>query len=31
VARFGGDVGHMVPPGVAEDLLTLFNQTSPKA
>ena len=27
VARFGGDVRHMVPPGVAKDLTTLFNQT----
>jgi pantetheine-phosphate adenylyltransferase len=27
VARFGGDVGHLVPPGVAEDLARLFNQT----
>lgn len=26
VARFGGPVGHMVPTGVAEDLLRLFNQ-----
>jgi len=29
VARFGGDVGHMVPPGVARDLMRLFNQTNP--
>ncbi|MFM7651504.1 MAG: pantetheine-phosphate adenylyltransferase [Vulcanococcus sp.] len=29
VARFGGDVGHMVPTGVAEDLARLFNRTSP--
>jgi pantetheine-phosphate adenylyltransferase len=28
VARFGGDVRHMVPPGVAEDLCRLFNRTS---
>jgi pantetheine-phosphate adenylyltransferase len=27
VARFGGDVRHMVPPGVAKDLTKLFNQT----
>jgi pantetheine-phosphate adenylyltransferase len=27
VARFGGDVAHLVPPGVAEDLARLFNQT----
>jgi pantetheine-phosphate adenylyltransferase len=26
VARFGGDVGHMVPAGVAQDLARLFNQ-----
>ena len=26
VARFGGPVGHMVPTGVAEDLLRLFHQ-----
>ncbi|MCP9799501.1 pantetheine-phosphate adenylyltransferase [Synechococcus sp. RedBA-s] len=26
VARFGGDVRHMVPPGVAEDLSRLFNR-----
>lgn len=26
VARFGGDVGHMVPPGVAVDLERLFNR-----
>ncbi|MEB3297401.1 MAG: pantetheine-phosphate adenylyltransferase [Cyanobacteriota bacterium] len=25
VARFGGDVRHMVPPGVASDLTRLFN------
>jgi pantetheine-phosphate adenylyltransferase len=25
VARFGGDVRHMVPPGVASDLARLFN------
>ena len=29
VARFGGDVGHMVPTGVAEDLTRLFNRSSP--
>ncbi|MCP9850075.1 pantetheine-phosphate adenylyltransferase [Cyanobium sp. Morenito 9A2] len=29
VARFGGDVRHMVPAGVAEDLTRLFNQTAP--
>ena len=28
VARFGGNVRHMVPPGVAEDLCRLFNRTS---
>ena len=28
VARFGGDVRHMVPPGVAKDLATLFNRTN---
>jgi len=28
VARFGGDVGHMVPPGVAVDLERLFNRTA---
>jgi pantetheine-phosphate adenylyltransferase len=28
VARFGGDVRHMVPPGVAEDLARLFNRAS---
>jgi pantetheine-phosphate adenylyltransferase len=26
VARFGGDVSHMVPPGVADDLARLFNR-----
>jgi pantetheine-phosphate adenylyltransferase len=26
VARFGGDVAHLVPPGVAEDLTRLFNR-----
>ncbi|MEB3185096.1 MAG: pantetheine-phosphate adenylyltransferase [Cyanobacteriota bacterium] len=26
VARFGGDVRHMVPPGVADDLARLFNR-----
>ena len=30
VARFGGDVAHMVPPGVATDLARLFNQSTPK-
>jgi pantetheine-phosphate adenylyltransferase len=29
VARFGGDVRHMVPGGVAEDLARLFNRASP--
>ena len=29
VARFGGDVRHMVPPGVAEDLSRLFNRRTP--
>ncbi|MEB3360801.1 MAG: pantetheine-phosphate adenylyltransferase [Synechococcaceae cyanobacterium] len=29
VARFGGDVAHMVPPGVANDLEKLFNQAIP--
>jgi pantetheine-phosphate adenylyltransferase len=29
VARFGGDVRHMVPTGVASDLLRLLNRTSP--
>jgi pantetheine-phosphate adenylyltransferase len=29
VARFGGDVSHMVPEGVADDLVTLFNRLSP--
>ena len=27
VARFGGDVRHMVPTGVADDLSRLFNRT----
>jgi pantetheine-phosphate adenylyltransferase len=32
VARFGGDVGHMVPPGVAIDLERLFNrQAAPES
>jgi pantetheine-phosphate adenylyltransferase len=31
VARFGGDVGHMVPQGVAEDLRRLFNRPSTPA
>jgi pantetheine-phosphate adenylyltransferase len=29
VARFGGDVSHMVPAGVARDLEKLFNRSSP--
>ena len=29
VARFGGDVSHMVPPGVARDLGRFFNRPSP--
>jgi pantetheine-phosphate adenylyltransferase len=29
VARFGGDVRHMVPTGVAEDLSRLFNRRTP--
>lgn len=29
VARFGGDVRHMVPTGVASDLVRLLNRTSP--
>ena len=29
VARFGGDVRHMVPAGVADDLSRLFNRNSP--
>ena len=29
VARFGGDVRHMVPTGVADDLSRLFNRNSP--
>ncbi|MEB3317574.1 MAG: pantetheine-phosphate adenylyltransferase [Cyanobacteriota bacterium] len=29
VARFGGDVTHMVPLGVADDLARLFNQSTP--
>ncbi|EDY38164.1 pantetheine-phosphate adenylyltransferase [Cyanobium sp. PCC 7001] len=28
VARFGGDVHHMVPPGVAQDLAKLFNRAA---
>ena len=28
VARFGGDVSHMVPSGVAADLARLFNRSS---
>lgn len=30
VARFGGDIGPMVPPGVAQDLRRLFNRASPQ-
>jgi pantetheine-phosphate adenylyltransferase len=29
VARFGGEVRHLVPGGVAEELARLFNQTFP--
>lgn len=29
VARFGGDVSHMVPAGVAQDLRRFFNRPSP--
>jgi pantetheine-phosphate adenylyltransferase len=29
VARFGGDVSHLVPTGVAQDLSRLFNRTNP--
>ncbi|MEB3233967.1 MAG: pantetheine-phosphate adenylyltransferase [Cyanobacteriota bacterium] len=29
VARFGGDVRHMVPTGVADDLARLLNQATP--
>ncbi len=29
VARFGGEVRHLVPDGVAEELARLFNQTFP--
>jgi pantetheine-phosphate adenylyltransferase len=29
VARFGGDVRHMVPTGVASDLVRLLNRTTP--
>ncbi|MCP9884077.1 pantetheine-phosphate adenylyltransferase [Synechococcus sp. ATX 2A4] len=29
VARFGGEVRHLVPSGVAEELARLFNQTYP--
>lgn len=28
VARFGGDVSHLVPSGVADDLTRLFNQVN---
>jgi pantetheine-phosphate adenylyltransferase len=31
VARFGGDVSHLVPPVVAADLARLFNRASPDA
>jgi pantetheine-phosphate adenylyltransferase len=31
VARFGGDVAHLVPPVVADDLARLFNRSSPHA
>ena len=31
VARFGGDVAHLVPPVVAADLARLFNRLSPDA
>ena len=31
VARFGGDVSHLVPPVVAADLARLFNRSSPDA
>jgi pantetheine-phosphate adenylyltransferase len=31
VARFGGDVSHLVPPVVAADLARLFNRSSPSA
>ena len=31
VARFGGDVSHLVPPVVAADLARLFNRSSPPA
>jgi pantetheine-phosphate adenylyltransferase len=31
VARFGGDVAHLVPPVVAADLARLFNRSSPDA
>jgi pantetheine-phosphate adenylyltransferase len=30
VARFGGDVGHLVPQGVANDLRRFFNRSSPQ-
>jgi pantetheine-phosphate adenylyltransferase len=30
VARFGGDVGHLVPAVVADDLARLFNRSSPR-
>jgi phosphopantetheine adenylyltransferase len=29
VARFGGDVSHLVPEGVARELGTLFNRSYP--
>jgi pantetheine-phosphate adenylyltransferase len=31
VARFGGAVGHLVPPVVADDLARLFNRATPRA
>ncbi|MFM7312478.1 MAG: pantetheine-phosphate adenylyltransferase [Cyanobium sp.] len=31
VARFGGDVSHMVPAGVAQDLQRFFNRASPSS
>jgi pantetheine-phosphate adenylyltransferase len=31
VARFGGDVSHLVPAVVADDLARLFNRSSPRA
>lgn len=29
VARFGGDVSHLVPAAVADDLTRLFNRVNP--